>query len=146
MSHVTHANAKLTPAGRLQLILLVVEGGWAQSRVSEPFQYRWGPDLIGKPIRSERTAPVDLVHVDVKKLGRIPDGGGHRPLAAEGASALNYNSDQARADTYPGLRTTATCHRPHTGIGGKSPSNVFITSVGRTSRLEAWPTLPKTCP
>jgi transposase InsO family protein len=26
----------------------------------------------------ERDAPGDLVHVDIKKLGRIPDGGGHR--------------------------------------------------------------------
>jgi transposase InsO family protein len=28
--------------------------------------------------RYEHAAPGDLVHVDVKKLGRIPDGGGHR--------------------------------------------------------------------
>ena len=28
--------------------------------------------------RYERDAPGDRVHVDVKKLGRIPDGGGHR--------------------------------------------------------------------
>lgn len=31
-----------------------------------------------KPRRYEHDAPGDLVHVDVKKLGRIPDGGGHR--------------------------------------------------------------------
>ena len=31
-----------------------------------------------KPRRYEHHAPGDLVHVDVKKLGRIPDGGGHR--------------------------------------------------------------------
>jgi len=31
-----------------------------------------------KPLRYEHDAPGDLVHVDVKKLGRIPDGGGHR--------------------------------------------------------------------
>ena len=30
------------------------------------------------PHRYERDAPGDLVHVDVKKLGRIPDGGGWR--------------------------------------------------------------------
>jgi transposase InsO family protein len=29
-------------------------------------------------IRYERTAPGELVHLDVKKLGRIPDGGGKR--------------------------------------------------------------------
>src|SRR5699024_5453433 len=31
-----------------------------------------------KPVRYEHDEPGDLVHVDVKKLGRIPDGGGHR--------------------------------------------------------------------
>jgi Integrase core domain. len=33
-----------------------------------------------KPVRYEHGNPGDLVHVDVKKLGRIPDGGGHRTL------------------------------------------------------------------
>lgn len=32
----------------------------------------------GVPIRYEKDRPGELVHVDVKKLGRIPDGGGHR--------------------------------------------------------------------
>jgi transposase InsO family protein len=32
------------------------------------------------PRRYEHAQPGDLVHVDVKKLGRIPDGGGHRKL------------------------------------------------------------------
>jgi transposase InsO family protein len=31
-------------------------------------------------LRYEHPAPGDLVHVDTKKLGRIPDGGGHRTL------------------------------------------------------------------
>ncbi|AXE88160.1 Integrase core domain protein [Streptomyces sp. Go-475] len=30
--------------------------------------------------RYERARPGELVHIDVKKLGRIPDGGGHRML------------------------------------------------------------------
>jgi transposase len=30
------------------------------------------------PVRFERERPGELVHVDVKKLGRIPPGGGHR--------------------------------------------------------------------
>lgn len=33
-----------------------------------------------KPIRYELAAPGQLVHVDIKKIGRIPDGGGHRML------------------------------------------------------------------
>lgn len=32
----------------------------------------------GKPIRYVRDRPGELIHVDVKKLGRIPDGGGWR--------------------------------------------------------------------
>lgn len=31
-----------------------------------------------RPVRYERPRPGDLVHVDIKKLGRIPDGGGWR--------------------------------------------------------------------
>jgi transposase InsO family protein len=31
-----------------------------------------------KPVRYEAAAPGDIVHVDIKKLGRIPDGGGWR--------------------------------------------------------------------
>jgi transposase InsO family protein len=33
-----------------------------------------------KVVRYEHAAPGDLVHVDIKKLGRIPDGGGHKVL------------------------------------------------------------------
>ncbi|WP_425844490.1 IS481 family transposase [Agrococcus sp. TSP3-2-1] len=33
-----------------------------------------------KPVRYEMSRPGELVHVDIKKQGRIPDGGGHRKL------------------------------------------------------------------
>ena len=36
------------------------------------------PVRKSRPNRYERAAPGELVHVDIKKLGRIPDGGGHR--------------------------------------------------------------------
>lgn len=36
-----------------------------------------------KPHRYEHPAPGDLVHVDIKKLGRIPAGGGHRKLGRQ---------------------------------------------------------------
>ena len=32
------------------------------------------------PVRYERERPGELLHVDVKKVARIPDGGGHRAL------------------------------------------------------------------
>jgi transposase InsO family protein len=36
--------------------------------------------LTGTPIRYVRERPGELVHVDVKRLGRVPHGGGHRML------------------------------------------------------------------
>ena len=32
----------------------------------------------GVVVRYQREHPGELLHLDVKKLGRIPDGGGHR--------------------------------------------------------------------
>jgi len=37
-----------------------------------------GADLREPVIRYEWARPGDMIHVDVKKLGRIPEGGGHR--------------------------------------------------------------------
>jgi transposase InsO family protein len=155
---VSHANALLTPRGRLQLARCVVDQNWTLRRAAERFQVsattasrwadryrehgaagmidrssrphrsprrtptrterriikvrvirRWGPARIGFLLglhpstvhrvlsryglarlawldratgrvirRYEHAAPGDLVHVDVKKVGRIPDGGGWR--------------------------------------------------------------------
>jgi transposase InsO family protein len=36
-----------------------------------------------KPIRYQVAAPGELIHVDIKKQGRIPDGGGHRVLGRQ---------------------------------------------------------------
>jgi transposase InsO family protein len=155
---VTHANAPLTPTGRLRLARCIVDDGWPLRRAAERFQVsvttacrwadryrshgetgmtdrssrpaaspnrtptrterriikvrvlrRWGPARIayllrlnpstvhrvltryrlarlthldratGRAVRRyEHAAPGDLVHVDIKKLGNIPDGGGHK--------------------------------------------------------------------
>jgi transposase InsO family protein len=155
---VIHANAPLTPLGRLRLARCVVDEHWPVRRAAERFQVsvstvqrwveryrrhgeagmtdrssrphhsprrtptrterriikvrvlrRWGPARIayflrlvpstvhrvltryglarlthldratGLPVRRyERATPGELVHVDIKKLGNIPDGGGHR--------------------------------------------------------------------
>ena len=40
----------------------------------------------GVVVRYERERPGELVHLDVKKLGRIPDGGGHRAHGRAAAS------------------------------------------------------------
>ena len=41
--------------------------------------------------RYERDRPGELVHVDVKKLGRIPDGGGHKALGRQAGRATRSN-------------------------------------------------------
>ena len=55
---------------------------------------KWMDRPTGRVIRRyERESPGDLVHVDVKKLGRIPDGGGWRTVGrAEG----NRNNGSGR--------------------------------------------------
>lgn len=49
--------------------------------------------------RYERENPGELIHVDIKKLGRIPDGGGHR---AVGRAAGNRNKTGTDANRTPG--------------------------------------------
>jgi transposase InsO family protein len=45
--------------------------------------------LTGVPVRYVRERPGELIHIDVKKLGRVPPGGGHRML---GDSARVHHS------------------------------------------------------
>lgn len=180
---VPHANAPLTPTGRLRLARCVVDDGWPLRRAADRFgvsvtcahrwatRYRqhgpagmldrssrptssphrtarrterrvlglrvarrWGPARIAyhlgltistvgrilarfrcprlswtdpatgarirraRPVRYERDAPGELVHVDIKKLGRIPDGGGWRVL---GRQRGGTNSSAHRDPTRP---------------------------------------------
>lgn len=47
----------------------------------------WMDRPTGRVIRRyERDAPGELIHIDVKKLGRIPSGGGHRVLGRSTAT------------------------------------------------------------
>lgn len=58
----------------------------------------WCDPLTGQPIRAarattnryERERPGELVHIDVKKLGRIPDGGGWRAHGREATAAHKH--------------------------------------------------------
>ena len=54
-----------------------------------------GQDLREPVIRYEWARPGDMVHVDVKKLGRIPEGGGHRIHGR--ASAQHRAAGRAKA-------------------------------------------------
>jgi transposase InsO family protein len=50
-----------------------------------------------KAVRYEASAPGELVHVDIKKLGRIPDGGGWRAFGRDSAQHRHNNVVQQRA-------------------------------------------------
>jgi hypothetical protein len=169
---VSHANALLTPAGRLRLARCIVDDGWSLRRAAERFQVsvptaqrwsaryraqgkagmadrssrpahsprrtptrterrivklrwlrRWGPARIGYHLglhpstvhkvltrykmarlswldrptgrvirRYEHAQPGDLVHVDIKKLGKVPDGGGHRIHGRQAGKAIKKTS------------------------------------------------------
>jgi transposase InsO family protein len=181
---VSHANATLTPRGRLLLARCVVEQGWTLRRAAERFQVspttaarwagryraqgaagmvdrssrphrsprrtptrlerriikvrvirRWGPARIGFLLgvhpstvyrvlsryrlarlawldrstgrvvrRYEHAAPGDLVHLDVKKLGRIPDGGGWR------VHGRRHRPNRHRGQGYSFLHTALDDH------------------------------------
>jgi transposase InsO family protein len=45
-------------------------------------------------LRYERDHPGDLVHIDVKKLGRVPDGGGWR---LDGPGVIDHNKGRVRS-------------------------------------------------
>ena len=67
--------------------------------------------LTGAPVRYVRERPGELVHIDVKRLGRVPDGGGHRMLgdaarrrAAGGYDYIHVAVDDATRVAYIAVR------------------------------------------
>ncbi|WP_438294789.1 IS481 family transposase [Streptomyces sp. HUAS TT7] len=57
--------------------------------------------------RYERDRPGELIHVDVKKLGRIPDGGGHKTLGRQAGratrSAMGFDYIHSAVDDHSRL-------------------------------------------
>ena len=55
----------------------------------------------GVVVRYQREHPGELVHLDVKKLGRIPDGGGHKihgRAAAKRGRGIGYDYIHSAVD------------------------------------------------
>jgi hypothetical protein len=223
---LSHANACLTPAGRLRLAQLVVDKGWTLRRAAERWNCsvttakrwadryrehgraglvdrssrphssprrtparlerrvlglrvsrRWGPARIayrlglavstvhkiltrylcpplawtdpatGVRIKSARNkvhsyvhdAPGDLVHVDIKKLGRIPDGGGWRFLGrAQGkrrkSRPAGYWYIHNAVDDHTRLAYSELLdnERKETAAGFWLRANAYFNSVGIT--------------
>ncbi len=73
----------------------------------------WHVDRVtGEPIRRyEMTRPGELVHVDVKKLGNIPDGGGCRAHGrAQGELDRHAHRDASRARKVGGRPNIGYCY------------------------------------
>ena len=224
---MSHANAQLTPAGRLRLAKLVVDKKWPLRRAAERWNCsvstakrwadryraegregmvdrssqparsprrtptrlerrvvglrvsrRWGPARIayrlgmaistvhkilrrygcpplawtdpatGVRIKGTRRqvnsyvheAPGDLVHVDIKKLGKIPDGGGHKVL---GRAAGQKNTRRGKIGywyihnavddcTRLGYSELLADERKETAAGFWRRANAYFNSVGIT--------------
>ncbi|WP_037840419.1 IS481 family transposase, partial [Streptomyces sp. NRRL S-1813] len=63
---------------------------------------RWMDRPTGQVIRRyERARPGELIHVDIKKLGNIPDGGGHRIMPRQQAGANRQATTDARKGGSP---------------------------------------------
>ena len=65
-----------------------------------------------KPRRYEHKAPMDLVHVDIKKLGNIPDGGGWRIHGRE----IDKQNTQAHRDPSPPRKVHGRANLGHSYI------------------------------
>ncbi|MFJ7264533.1 IS481 family transposase [Streptomyces globosus] len=64
--------------------------------------------------RYERERPGELIHVDVKKLGRIPDGGGHKVLGRQAGrarkSGVGYDYVHSAVDDHTRLAYSEIHH------------------------------------
>ncbi|WP_053208325.1 IS481 family transposase, partial [Jiangella muralis] len=223
---MSHANACLTPAGRLRLAQLVVDKGWTLRRAAERWNCsvttvkrwvdryrvhgraglidrssrprvsprrtparverrvvglrvsrRWGPARIAYRLRMNvstvhkilrrygcppltwtdpatgvrikgtrrevnaytHDAPGDLIHVDIKKLGRIPDGGGHKVLGrARGKRDRHrgmgywYIHNAVDDHTRLGYSELLTDERQETAAGFWQRANAYFNAAGIT--------------
>lgn len=106
---------------------------------------RWMDRPTGRVIRRyEKSAPGELLHIDIKKLGRIPDGGGWRALGTEQG---NRNSGRYRRYDGTGTRRSSLGYAyihaavdDHTRLAYVEALNdeKAVTATGFTQRAVAW--------
>jgi transposase InsO family protein len=93
----------------------------------------------GPVVRYEHPVPGDLVHVDIKKLGRIPDGGGHKVLGRERGKSgrprgMGYWYIHTAVDDHSrlGYSELLNDERKETAAGFWLRANAYFNSVGIT--------------
>ncbi len=68
--------------------------------------------LTGAPVRYVREWPGELIHVDVKRLGRVPPGGGHRILGEGARNHLPIGYDYLHVAIDDATRVAYVAVRP----------------------------------
>lgn len=93
----------------------------------------------GQPIRRyERERPGELVHVDIKKLGNIPDGGGHKALGRaagrKNRSNAGYSYLHTAIDDHSRLAYTEILadERKETAVAFWHRARAWFTAAGIT--------------
>ncbi|MFJ1860888.1 IS481 family transposase [Streptomyces anulatus] len=110
----------------------------------------WLDRPAGEPIRRfERSRPGELVHVDIKKLGNIPDGGGWRTVGRTAGNqnrqattdlrksckpVIGYSYIHSAVDDHSRLAYSEvlTDERQHTAIAFWQRAHAFFTGHGIT--------------
>lgn len=88
--------------------------------------------------RYERAKPGELVHVDIKKLGNIPDGGGHKVLGRQAGrkkrSGAGYSYIHTAVDDHSRLAYSEilTDEKKNTATDFWARAQTFFTSCGIT--------------
>ncbi|MFD3941164.1 IS481 family transposase, partial [Streptomyces sp. NPDC058611] len=88
--------------------------------------------------RYEREKPGELVHVDIKKLGNIPDGGGHKILGRQAGRKkrprLGYSHIHTAVDDHSRLAYSEilTDEKKETATAFWTRAQAYFTSVGIT--------------
>ncbi len=126
---------------RIGPLRLAVRTGIAPSTARRILQRNGLPALAacdratGEPVRRyERARPGELVHVDVKKLGRIPDGGGHK---VRGRAATSPNKDRRNGAGYAYLHTALDDHT-RLAYTEDLPDETAPTCAAFLTRATAW--------
>jgi transposase InsO family protein len=100
----------------------------------------WLDRPTGRVVRGyEHPAPGDMVHVDVKKLGRIRDGGGHKALGRAAGNKIKKRANRPgyafihnAVDDHSRLAYSEICadERKETAAGFWTRAEAFFASYG----------------
>ncbi|WP_189787185.1 IS481 family transposase [Streptomyces capitiformicae] len=156
-SSCPHTSPRRTPGRTERRIINVrVLRRWGPARIAHLLRLvpstvhrvltRFGPARLthldratGRVIRRyERRRPGELVHVDIKKLGNIPDGGGHKTLGRQAGrrtrSGAGYSYIHTAVDDHSRLAHSEilTDERKETATAFWARAQAFFAGVGIT--------------